>query len=1173
MCKPKKHILVLLVAFSLLFSTISETPIVLATEQEKSLIFEDTFDNEEDGLFKAYDGEIKTFDPNEEWSDQGDFEIPGANTNIPLNNGAKIVCDIVLPQDASFNGVMKIQGVFKIGDNWAWTQGNNIPELTIDDFVERGDGYLYARIEILFGSEVESGIVQSTNLKFAGYKCNYEGIIYIDNFKIYNDISYEESNDSPSELENILWTFDNDTENWIASSDHYDYKGTVEISHSNINGGSLAVDLDYSDNINSGWSEAKIQYTPDSNISYYGYNQFDFDFIYNENAMSCGSFQIKVYIDGILDKYTTINSFDIEDMGNNLKKVKVTIPISPGKSSTNSSIIIGIVGSNTDYKGKIYIDNICFSQISTNDFYVDIVREIEAPTQIDILNLELPNAVSLVDENANNVTKQLYSYLLAVGKTDKVLFGHQNDTHHQVYTDGSGSDTKDITDSIAAIIGIDTLSFTGDELTPTPGKTCVETAADISIKAAQQGAIITLSCHMPNFATVTINDDGSYNYSGYSPNVTSGNVVKRIMPSGDLNEIYIGYLDMIAEYAKLLEAEGIPVLFRPFHENNGSWFWWGAAYCDPESYKNLFRYTVEYLRDEKDVHNFLYVYSPNGPFVSTESYLSRYPGDEFVDIIAFDMYHDNPTPNDKWMDSFRDTINLVQRIADKKGKVSAVSECGMRVSREDGSQNGLLVSGNKRLDWYNEITEVISDSNMPYFLAWANFNETNFYIPYKVSNNRGHEMINHFIDFYNNDKSVFADGTNVYKITNNIQAVETNGYGYIIKPFPRESITQPTSLLASIKIKSDIKDTANIKFVLINNEENKTVILPASTSTDNNQGISYYTANITNKDLKNIGKTMTGEIKLMADNIELNKINYIAFNMEKGKLPDNVIEDFETYFGDNDLLSNAYSANCDSGCSAKFELTENKKSSGSYGGAFHYNISNEKSSIGYSGLVKSIEADWTNMDSIQFWMEPDGKGQHLIIQLKVNGEEYEVNLQQFAKTTDAKVVTIPFTKFKSKTSNNYLSPELMGNVQHFAIYCNLNISEGRDSYSVKSIIYVDDIKVVKSGKAEITYEELIYSPEKPYNNNNTIDSNNRNKDNNTDKSKDKLFDYNKNKYFDMNNKNNINANKKSIKTFNKDNNPRTEDRNIDKYILLALLTISTIICLLINKKKSNRQYS
>ena len=76
-----------------------------------------------------------------------------------------------------------------------------------------------------------------------------------------------------------------------------------------------------------------------------------------------------------------------------------------------------------------------------------------------------------------------------------------------------------------------------------------------------------MSCHMPNFAEVAKRPKiaGKYDYSGYSPNVTSGDVVKRILPGGDLQEIYNGYLDMIAAYALKLQAADVPLILRPFH--------------------------------------------------------------------------------------------------------------------------------------------------------------------------------------------------------------------------------------------------------------------------------------------------------------------------------------------------------------------------------------------------------------------------------------------------------------------------------------------------------------------------------------------------------------------------------------------------------------------------------
>lgn len=71
-------------------------------------------------------------------------------------------------------------------------------------------------------------------------------------------------------------------------------------------------------------------------------------------------------------------------------------------------------------------------------------------------------------------------------------------------------------------------------------------------------------------------------------------------------------------------GEYVPVLFRPFHEHTGNGFWWGKGNCTAEEYIALWRFTLEYLRDTKGVHNLLYVYSPD-IVSSQDNYLEFWP--------------------------------------------------------------------------------------------------------------------------------------------------------------------------------------------------------------------------------------------------------------------------------------------------------------------------------------------------------------------------------------------------------------------------------------------------------------------------------------------------------------------------------------------------------------------
>ena len=80
---------------------------------------------------------------------------------------------------------------------------------------------------------------------------------------------------------------------------------------------------------------------------------------------------------------------------------------------------------------------------------------------------------------------------------------------------------------------------------------------------------------------------------------TSGDTLRAVLPGGPNHAALTAYLDNIATLAGSIqdsEDNAIPIIFRPWHENAGSWFWWGAAYGSPGEYAELYRFTVEYLR-------------------------------------------------------------------------------------------------------------------------------------------------------------------------------------------------------------------------------------------------------------------------------------------------------------------------------------------------------------------------------------------------------------------------------------------------------------------------------------------------------------------------------------------------------------------------------------------------
>ena len=340
--------------------------------------------------------------------------------------------------------------------------------------------------------------------------------------------------------------------------------------------------------------------------------------------------------------------------------------------------------------------------------------------------------------------ENLLELLKAASDGDSILFGQQNAGHIGVsisVTDGTESDCKNLCGSHPAVVGVDTLSFLGYE-----GKMNDLVMAVKNLR--RQGVIVTLSSHMPNF---TLGGDEFYDYS---PNITEGDCGRRIMPGRDLNAKYRRYLDLIAEFASScvdVEGEKIPMIFRPFHEDNGNWFWWGREFLPDEDYVALFRYTVDYLIGDKGVDNFAVAYSPNGAISSSEEYLSRYPGDEYVDILGLDLYHDKPRKGDGFYHKLSSSLDIIYDIAKEHGKITALTETGYRsLETENGYFEGLAPMDNTMPDWFTVTLDAIRSTEggrrLAYMLVWANFSDTQFWLPFATEDFR-HEMCDDFLKF------------------------------------------------------------------------------------------------------------------------------------------------------------------------------------------------------------------------------------------------------------------------------------------------------------------------------------------------------------------------------------------------------------------------------------------
>jgi mannan endo-1,4-beta-mannosidase len=222
------------------------------------------------------------------------------------------------------------------------------------------------------------------------------------------------------------------------------------------------------------------------------------------------------------------------------------------------------------------------------------------------------SAQKLTDSKATKETRALYKNLSTLSE-NHILFGHQHATeygHGWVGTDFSRSDVKSVTGSHPAVIGVD---FSGLSGRPDAEIAKTKEALIKNIVATyNRGGVTTVAWHFINPVS-----PGGF----YWVDTVSKPAVKYIIPGGSFNEAYKKILNAIADVAKSVkgkDGKAVPMIFRPFHEFDGDWFWWGKSHCTTEEFKSLWQFTVAYLRDSLQVHNFIYAFSPDCKFTTTE---------------------------------------------------------------------------------------------------------------------------------------------------------------------------------------------------------------------------------------------------------------------------------------------------------------------------------------------------------------------------------------------------------------------------------------------------------------------------------------------------------------------------------------------------------------------------
>ena len=259
-----------------------------------------------------------------------------------------------------------------------------------------------------------------------------------------------------------------------------------------------------------------------------------------------------------------------------------------------------------------------------------------------------------VNKNATESAKKLLSYLCeTAGKA--LITGQHTQTNPMEEIDY----IRDITGSEPKLRGFELLAYSPNINYDDVSEECLTEVyenrgtLDTALKwAKEEDGILTFSFH---WYSPMYGRDKSF----YAKN-TKFDASRILIQGTPERDAFFRDMDVMAGHLKPFLEEDIPILWRPFHESDGDWFWWGAK--GPEVARELYKLMHDHYTKVHHLDNLLWVWNCR--------LREGYPGDEYVDVISVDVYLDKY----KSTDYKEEYEALIRQTTDKK--VAALAEVG-----------------------------------------------------------------------------------------------------------------------------------------------------------------------------------------------------------------------------------------------------------------------------------------------------------------------------------------------------------------------------------------------------------------------------------------------------------------------------------------------------------------
>lgn len=347
----------------------------------------------------------------------------------------------------------------------------------------------------------------------------------------------------------------------------------------------------------------------------------------------------------------------------------------------------------------------------------------------------------LADTGRTQRTENLLTSLKRIA-IQGYMFGHQDSPVYGIgwVGDSARSDVKSVCNDFPAVMGFDLGHIEKGDSLNLDGVPFGRMRSEI-IKHYERGGMVTLSWHVDNPLT-----GGTAWVKPDSLTTADKQTVASVLEGGRMHDRMLAWIDSVAVFLNSLETPygvKVPVLFRPWHEHNGSWFWWGQDLCTTEQYKALWLMTVKRLK-EKGVTNALFAYSPGAQGQADATvYMQRYPGDDVIDLLGLDIYCSAAEGDAKALDDFSRNLDswlgVVCAEAKRHDKAAALTETGYQGIPMDRW-------------WTSVLAPVLDRHPVSYVLVWRNAHneQGHYFAPYP-----GQRSAADFMKFYNDKRSLF----------------------------------------------------------------------------------------------------------------------------------------------------------------------------------------------------------------------------------------------------------------------------------------------------------------------------------------------------------------------------------------------------------------------------------